>query len=363
MYQDRSLYTVPDMEEALRMTQGGRPLLLTIETTGLSYTSAFVFMFTAVYPEGPHWHRVTMLADHRRDERALLTALHEMLTNADVLYSFGHHAFSGRFLSERWENVVGEKAEFFPPGLEIIDMQHRLRKIRHLLMLDHLSRSDIEDLAGFKRKVRISGRKIAGSFSEYEKTRDMEIAGMLIRHQEEDIESLFRIGIMNAYCLFTEGDLTVTHHEIFNALDPYLKIEAVCGRDFPADLSASNEWCGITLSGSHITMCIPLFYGRLKYFLPGPAKDYYYLPEEDCAIHKSVAMFVDKAHRRKATQDTCYTTREGCFLAVPEADISPIFLKNRNERPAYIQYDEAQWQEDPALPHRIACMMARSFEN
>ena len=53
--------------------------------------------------------------------------------------------------------------------------------------------------------------------------------------------------------------------------------------------------------------------GTLKYFYSN-YKDYYYLPEEDQAVHKSVGAYVDKAHRRQARAFDCYQKKDGIFL-------------------------------------------------
>lgn len=78
----------------------------------------------------------------------------------------------------------------------------------------------------------------------------------------------------------------------------------------------AEGWYGI-LQDHALRMRIPLMRGELRYYLPDPA-NYYYLPEEDTAIHKSVGEFVDKAYRRQATEKTCYIKKMGCFLPLPE---------------------------------------------
>ena len=57
--------------------------------------------------------------------------------------------------------------------------------------------------------------------------------------------------------------------------------------------------------------------------------EYYYLPEEDSAVHKSVGIYVDKSRRKAATPQTCYTW----FSVTPEflentAQSEPYFRKN-----------------------------------
>ena len=77
---------------------------------------------------------------------------------------------------------------------------------------------------------------------------------------------------------------------------------------------------------------LPVYSGELKYFYPNPS-DYYYLPLEDCAMHKSVASFVEKEYRKKATAATCYTKKTGTFL--------PLALQNKTKKEA---------QTDSTLP-------------
>ena len=53
-------------------------------------------------------------------------------------------------------------------------------------------------------------------------------------------------------------------------------------------------------------MRVPLYHGMARlYFLD--YKNYDYLPAEDTAVHKSVAAYIDKSQREKATPETCYS--------------------------------------------------------
>ncbi|MDE7298663.1 MAG: ribonuclease H-like domain-containing protein [Lachnospiraceae bacterium] len=97
-----------------------------------------------------------------------------------------------------------------------------------------------------------------------------------------------------------------------------------------ADISAGADsfeynTVAVTLSAEvdgSLTLSIPYLCGTLKYFFDD-YKNYYYLPLEDRAIHKSVAEFVDKAYRKKATQKTCYQKKSGCFLPQAEDVFTP----------------------------------------
>ncbi|MDO4330643.1 MAG: exonuclease, partial [Lachnospiraceae bacterium] len=72
-------------------------------------------------------------------------------------------------------------------------------------------------------------------------------------------------------------------------------------------------------------------------------KDYYYLPCEDTAIHKSVGEYVAREARIKATAKTCYTRKSGLFLPqLPDAPLwQPVFQTEYKAKIAYAAYTEA----------------------
>jgi hypothetical protein len=51
----------------------------------------------------------------------------------------------------------------------------------------------------------------------------------------------------------------------------------------------------------------------MKYFYAG-YKDYFYLPDEDTAIHKYIASYVDKDNKVPARPDNCYTRKTAFYL-------------------------------------------------
>ena len=75
------------------------------------------------------------------------------------------------------------------------------------------------------------------------------------------------------------------------------------------------------------------FTGELKTFFKD-YKDYYYLPAEDTAIHKSVGEFVDKKARVQATARTAYIKKTGSFLPVYD-DSDAIFTAEYRGWPRY----------------------------
>ncbi len=114
-------------------------------------------------------------------------------------------------------------------------------------------------------------------------------------------------------------------------------IAGINKESFPSPITTSRDGCYCTLSGERITLKIPIYNGKLRYYYAN-YKDYYYLPELDQAIHKSIAAYVDKSHRIQATQENCYTGKVGTFLPEWDTFRSPFFLKNRKDKTAWFEF-------------------------
>lgn len=76
----------------------------------------------------------------------------------------------------------------------------------------------------------------------------------------------------------------------------------------PKPVTASVANCYFRGEGDNATLKVPIYEEELKYFYSNYT-DYYYLPTEDVALHKSVAGFVDKEHRIQASAANCYTRK------------------------------------------------------
>ena len=84
----------------------------------------------------------------------------------------------------------------------------------------------------------------------------------------------------------------------------------------------------------------PVQQRTLYHFLPDP-ENYYYLPQEDTAVHSSVAQFVEPAFRRKATRKTAYIKKADAFLELPAAALpflseEPLFQTGYSDKKRYL---------------------------
>ncbi len=91
--------------------------------------------------------------------------------------------------------------------------------------------------------------------------------------------------------------------------------------------------------GCDAKLSVHMIYGTYKYFFEN-YKDYYYLPLEDRALHKSVGSLVDKKYRKQATAATCYEKQSGAFLPVSDLTLfSPVFKETPKSTTGFIKSD------------------------
>ena len=104
----------------------------------------------------------------------------------------------------------------------------------------------------------------------------------------------------------------------------------------PCAVTASFEGCYFSALGTEGLFKVPLYEEELKYFYSN-YKDYYYLPTEDIALHKSVASFVDKNHRMQATAATCYTRKQSTYLPQWDIIVEPFFKRDYKSKEFFFE--------------------------
>ncbi len=122
----------------------------------------------------------------------------------------------------------------------------------------------------------------------------------------------------------------------------------------PLPLPVSNLSNGCYFSGeaSEGILKVPLYEEEMKYFYSN-YKDYYYLPAEDVALHKSVATFVDKSHRIQASAANCYTRKYALYLPQWDIFMEPFFKRDYKSKELFFELTEEQ-KKDRDLFSRYA---------
>ena len=101
-------------------------------------------------------------------------------------------------------------------------------------------------------------------------------------------------------------------------------------QDFPIFLSVSP------LGGK---VRVPIINGIMKHFFKD-FKNYYYLKNEDTAVHTSLADFIPSQLKVRATASNAYVKKEGDFLPQYEEEITPSFKPDLRSKLNYFELTE-----------------------
>ena len=104
----------------------------------------------------------------------------------------------------------------------------------------------------------------------------------------------------------------------------------------PKTVYAAANDCYFRGEGNEATIKVPIYDEELKYYYSN-YKDYYYLPDEDVALHKSVATFVDKEHRIQANATNCYTRKQSSYLPQWDYLFTPFFKREYKSKEIFFE--------------------------
>ncbi|MCI5944723.1 MAG: hypothetical protein MRZ41_08525, partial [Eubacterium sp.] len=208
-------------------------------------------------------------------------------------------------------------------------------------------------------------------YREYLKTHNAKLLHLLLLHNMEDIhgmESLFPLlsflDILTGNFICEEKGWEETSEDSPGILFFQCMLPSALPVHFQAFFSDSE----IEVSDKKMFIRIPVFLGELKHYYKD-YENYFYLPEEDRAIHKSVGCFVEKSHRKKATAKTCYIKKEGVFLPLPSVtnfgnisfpsenirDTFALYRENWKDKISFLLMDELFLQEPEEINHFLLC--------
>ena len=282
-----------------------------IETTGLSSKTSFIYLIGLAVRENDSIHIHQFLAQNRSDEADLLAAFYAMLHPSDILVTFNGAGFDIPFINARSRSYPSLHHDL--SSYEQTDLYRLSANYAHLFHLPDKKQKSIERFLGINREDQYTGKELISIYYKYEKEQKKEPETLLLLHNYEDV-----LGMTKLLSLFAYRDLFREPHKLVNShlemYHPYgsdaeeteLLLELSVPVRFPSPFLYQGDLCSLHCKDSSVKLVIPVYTGILKFFYEN-YKDYFYLPEEDTAIHKSVASFVDSSHRKKATAKTCYT--------------------------------------------------------
>ena len=319
-----------------------------IETTGFSPASTQVYLIGCARRTGAQIIIEQFFAESQKDEASILTSFLNLLESYPTIITFNGIGFDIPYLKAKCDRY--KITESFSDK-EYIDLFKIVSNLKFLLNLPNYKQKTIEDFLGIQRNDCFTGGELIKVYQEYLKHPNEQQMYFLKLHNYEDVLGMLDLLPILSYRNFMAGDYAFSSVEsnLYTAYDGTSKKELIfsfqLNHPLPKQISCSYEDCYLTAAGNEAKLNVRLYEGTLKFFFDN-YKDYYYLPVEDTAIHKSIASCVDKAHRKAATAKTCYTKKESLFLPQYQLFVEPAFYQNYKDKTSYFELCEEFIESD-----------------
>lgn len=314
-----------------------------IETTGFSAKNCCVYLIGLVLKKDEIIEIFQFFAENHQEEKEILTAFHQVLSPVSTLICYNGLSFDIPFLKQREEK---QNLSFSWDDFRIMDIYQDFRPFFNLLHLPDKKQKTLEMFLGIHREDTFTGGELVAVYRQYENQPAEEKKSLLLLHNYEDILGMTKLLPLFSYLCFFAGEPDINSAKLeetlpFGADSPVRELQITLSSPlpFPARLTVEKEMYRLTFRENHVYLFLPVLEGEL-YFYYENYKDYYYLPLEDMAVHKSLASFVDKSHKIKATKNTCYTKHSGVFLPQQADWFSPCFYPGKKEKSSWFEYGE-----------------------
>lgn len=308
-------------------------LFFDIETTGFSpKTSALYLIGVLFFTEG-RWKCVQWFGDDYSSETSILSAFFSFLQHFKYLIHFNGSTFDVPFVQKKCmqHGLSGEIYTF--SNIESLDLYKEIFPHRKRIHISNLKQKSLEEFLHIKREDIYTGKELIKFYQNYlkaaqnhDQNQAQELEYFLLLHNREDLVGMLEFsslmhlvdllnGTTNFSSLAVEQQGTIV---TFQSRLPF---------HFPVPYQWKGSTSFLSIDGNTLKLILSAYAMELKYFYSN-YKDYFYLPTEDTAIHKSVASYVDKEFRKKATKDTCYIKQSGFFLPAYSSELYPLFQES-----------------------------------
>ncbi|MBQ6441608.1 MAG: ribonuclease H-like domain-containing protein [Lachnospiraceae bacterium] len=324
-------------------------LFFDIETTGFSAKKSDLYLIGVGYRRGDEAVIEQFLADDATEQVLLLERFAKLLESHATLLTYNGAGFDLPYLKEKFHAYASELhtelMPFFQPASAdlfsshtVRDLYKELTPLRGFLGLPNLKQKTVEAFLHLAREDTYSGGDLIPIYRHYAATHDDLPKGLLLLHNYEDVLGMLQLLPMLSYPAFLNGDYRVEDISVSPSKDT-LQITLMPSDPFPARAESVCTPFSLVVGGNAATLSVQLLQGELKYFFPDP-ENYYYLPDEDTAIHRSVGNYVDRKHRVPAKKSNCYIRKTDIFVPQTEELYSPAFRMSNKDMLSYFTLPE-----------------------
>ena len=325
-------------------------LFFDIETTGLDHRRSHLYLLGLLQRLEDGWQLFQYFAERPSQEEELLRSFSRHCRPETCLVHFNGDTFDIPYLRSKYKFYQMKQPW---PRQEGIDLYKKIRPFRDLLGLSHCRQRDCEELCGFHREDPFSGGELIALYREFLQTADLGLYQTLLLHNREDVSGMARILPLLTLERLRQGQGKLHSLSLPSREDPWLSLHLKLPGSLPISLDLSLSPAEGHFRGQEGLIRVPLYEGVLKYFYEN-YRDYYYLPLEDTAIHKSVGAYVDSRYRRQAKARDCYQKKEGLYLPQFSDFRAPGFRLEYGDALSYFAYLPQEWETGSEMPAAYA---------
>lgn len=308
-----------------------------IETTGFAAKNTHLYMIGVLYvcPNTNTFNTIQWFLDDYNDEEKIISSFFEFTKNYSILMHFNGKGFDIPYLEAKAETY---NIHFNFDSYEHIDLYKIASKIKHLFKTENIKLKTLEQFFDLHRDDEFSGKELISVYDEYMKTKDARLKNFLILHNFEDLKGMLTVINLLAYNNVFQGKYNYKNIE-YDKDNLEIIFHLELNSPIIKRISYTIDNIYMTAYDNKLKILIKLYKGTLKFFY-NDYKDYYYLPQEDVAIHKSLASFVNKEFRQKAKASNCYTKKDGYFIPQYHIIKTPCFYENYKDKISYFEVNE-----------------------
>ena len=283
-------------------------LFLDIETTGLSKTKHSIYCIGMLSYQESQAQITQILCFSPDDEKQLLQEFLTYIMPYNTLFTYGGSHFDLSFIKERLDFHGLDSTCFFEKKL--IDFK-KIPFILGLLNNTLGSRSGMESALGYTRSLTSSGKDLVKAYSLWQATGQTPYRDILTLHNQEELQSLLYF-----YDLYKIGEylLPEKQHTYVN-LGTTIYLQFTNASPFITHFKFAKD--DFILSWEKHSLVVKLEIHcpirNLKRYLT-PATDYFFIPEQNQVLHKSIAQFIPSTLRKKVTKKDCYICKHDHFI-------------------------------------------------
>lgn len=330
-------------------------LFIDIETTGFTAQNSSLYLIGAAYYSGENWYIKQWFADYYEEERDVLEAFFAFASSYTHLIHFNGNNFDLPYLLQKCGQY---ELPYNFDSFKGIDLYRRISPYKFFLNTPNCKQKTLETFLGIDRKDKYNGGQLINIYHTYVKNSTEYLYKLLILHNSDDMKGMLQLVPLLAYHDLFNGEIKVRKVQAASFPDSegkerhMLLMKLSFPHALPRPISAVSNGCCFSGEENEGLLKVPVYEEELKYFYSN-YKDYYYLPAEDVALHKSVAAFVDKDHRVQAAAANCYTRKYAVYLPQWDFFTEPFFKRDYKSRDFFFELTD-EMKTDRAFFSRYA---------